>query len=126
MQRYELNGKAILLVPIPETVGPRFSTLIPGKYGYSIAFSTLKKRSGKLGYFGPKIPLPEGEWRFVGATDTITEAQVAEIVESSGNGYEDYMNEFTRFTLHTALDSFRSWLTANGITGNHALLIRTN
>ena len=117
MKQIELNGKTLLFVEVPKGAADyRPLLMIYGRYGMSIAFRERKT--------SPHVPLPEGKWQFVGTTDNLTEELAAELVETiigydGTNCFYDYEKDCY---CETAIASFQSWLRANNISGNNAIL----
>lgn len=118
MQQFELNGKTLLLDIVDNINRGVISSLLPNE----------------------KVWCEKGWARFLATTDTITEEQAAELVESLEGDLGEYTNsqhrgyivKFYKDYNHTgklsnwlpaAKESFQSWLTANGISGNNAILI---
>lgn len=118
MQQHELNGKKILLVSLPSYAFLFLKLMVKtGADGQSYLWSAMRA-NGEW-----RKDLPPGDWKFFAFTDLITEAQAAELVECSMYGYRDYQRLVSGFPFGTAKESFQSWLTANNISGNHALLV---
>jgi hypothetical protein len=127
MQQHELNGKTILLVELP--VGYEFDKYwlvpnnLPGKEHQQI-LSAWCPNDG-MGY-SIDGRIPEGNWGFVATTDTITEDQAIELWGSVPIMFRRIPLELAGRVPQTARAHLRSWLTANGITGNHAILQKVN
>jgi len=72
-----------------------------------------------------ELQLPEGEYEYVNATDTIIEEQIMEIVDPyKGDRFTYYENgaKLDGYYCETAFYSFRSLLLAHNITTRHAIL----
>lgn len=132
MQQHELNGKTLCLIDkklIPQLVdiSPGGITGINDYHLSNGQFVTCRKSELKNAIIKTVDGLPPGDWKFFATTDTITEEQAAELVECFGRGrWRNYafISQYSELLLPTAKESFQSWLTANNISGNNAILIK--
>lgn len=139
MKQHELNGKTILLVGVPEGAQQLGVWMCRCGHGKTLIYMVHEKIISNANMSIEEIrniplqevSLPEGNWKFFATTDTITEEQATELVESLEGDLGDYANsqhrgyivKFYKDYNHTG--KLSNWLpTANGISGNNACLIR--
>lgn len=99
-----VNGKTLISIPVPKD-----------------ATHLEILESGFLRYFlhsWKDIPLPKGNYEYIGKLSNVTEAQVIPYVENNGQNcwfnYDGYSSG-NKYTKTSALDSFYSLLKVNGV-----------
>lgn len=111
MKTITTNNRTLLFVEVPEDADN--FTIEDDKLYYS---DKIFKDAG-----GGWEILPEGNYRLIATTDTITEEQAANIVKRKDNGmYIDYLHYGEPY--HNATISFKSLLQHHSITGRHAII----
>ena len=123
MKEYNIGQNTILVVEVPE------DTVHAEMFDKeSSPLAVLIYRKDPQGLFNPGIPqpiwpIPEGKWEVLGKASSITEQQAKGLVEGYGNGmYYDYRLPFMFGRKDTPIESFSSWLTANGIDKDSVIL----
>lgn len=131
-----LNGKTILVVEVPEDAHnfEVYENNVDG--GYCIMF-LRGVPDYACQYTGN---LPEGQWSILGRAGEIWEEQArglvskvyqyennnGELVRKEFLGFQDYEERFTCPSYKTAIESFQSWLKAEGIKETDLLIIKNS
>jgi lysyl-tRNA synthetase class I len=114
------EGVELLFIDVPE--GAREVDMEPTTEQPKVRY----KLSGNL-YF--VVILPPGSWQLLGTTDSLTEEQKEELVERISmacNWWRNYVltPQYYEYLCDSADKSWQSLLTANGIKGVRAILIK--
>lgn len=117
----------ILLVDLPEDA--QDFQLFNGNHNTFLLYRPSKAQ-GFLPRNRQKIEIPFGDYKIIGWSDSLTEEQAKGLVEKDQRGYKHYWkdNGFVprgfNHRYKAALESFRSFLTANNIEPEDLLLIK--
>lgn len=118
MKEYSIGQNTVVAIKVPEE-----------SWGYDYSEKYNQIRYWERGLIGDSTgykDLPPGNWTLLGKASSITEQQAKGLVERSfymgiGEIYKAYDKPKADWYF-TSLESFNSWLTANGIDKDDLIL----